>query len=147
MEVTPNPVMALAGQPDSTVERHGALSPAERARCESYACKFDVEGKGCVDELERMMMKCARSRPPATCLTLIRRRHRYDSTGSGTFSTAEVKAIVHDLETAKTQTKQLRKLTGGLVGLLFAFSGIMLAAVMAGVEVRGPPTEDNHADV
>ena len=109
-EVRDNPIRSR-----SATERHRDMSAEERASRESYLTKFDVGNKGMVDDLEKTMM-------------------RYDVSGSGNFSAAEVKAIVRDLETARAETKSARKITGTLLALLFVFSGVMLAVVMAGVE-------------
>ena len=57
---------------------------------------------------------------------------KYDTDGSGSFSAAEVKAIINDLEESKETARNLTKLLA-----LFALGFIGLCGVMLGVVVAG----------
>jgi hypothetical protein len=83
---------------------------------------FDVNGDG-VGPLEETMMK-------------------YDLDGTGCFSPAEVKQIVHDMEEEKKVTSMMGKLIGALVLVIVALCGIMFAAVILGNEA----SKENHVD-
>ena len=78
---------------------------------------YDTDGDGVLGPIEQCMKK-------------------YDTDGSGSFSAAEVKAIINDLEESKETARNLTKLLA-----LFALGFIGLCGVMLGVVVAGnqPP--------
>lgn len=111
-----NPVV-VARRADSlgSESNHRTMSAAERATRPSYVTKFDVEHTGSLDALEKTMMK-------------------YDTEGTGSFTMSEVKAIVRDLEAAKSDARRTRKLSFGLLAIVFAAIVVIFALVMAGNE-------------
>ena len=72
-------------------------------------------------ELEKMMMK-------------------YDADGTGTFSVAEVKAIVKDLEVSKKQANAFAKLSAGLTLSFLVLAAAMLVMGLMANEV----SKENH---
>jgi len=80
---------------------------------QSYEMLFDGDGDGEISKLERLLMK-------------------YDVDKSGTFSVAEVKAIVVDLDKEEKKGKSLKKVIAGLVvGLVGVVCALLVIVVMA----------------
>ena len=89
---------------------------------DEYRKKFDVDGDG-VGPLEEIMMK-------------------YDINGDATFSPAEVKHIIGDMEESKAHAKNLSKIVFGLIFVLLLLCGVMFGVVFAGNEA----TKENHTE-
>ena len=88
----------------------------------AYRKMFDVDGDG-VGPLEEIMMK-------------------YDINGDATFSPAEVKHIIKDMEEEKAQSKNLSRIVYGLIFALIALCGVMFLVVLGGNEA----SKENHTE-
>ena len=57
---------------------------------------------------------------------------KYDADGSGSFSISEVRAIVADVQAQMKMNRQLKKMVGVLVALVFLLLGCLTATAIVG---------------
>ena len=82
---------------------------------------YDLNGDGVLSDVEKMMMK-------------------YDTDGNGTFSLAEVKAVIADLHQTEKEKHQYKRLSLGMFLLCFAALAAMLGTSVWGAQL----TKESH---
>ena len=70
---------------------------------------------------------------------------KYDLDGSGSFSIEEVKAIVRDIISARSMSKQLKKIVFAMLALIVLLIGCLVAASITGAIIGGEKIKETHS--
>ena len=105
------------------VEHTAAVPPLLASGSGPFSCfrivprvRLYAGADGTLDDIDKMMMK-------------------YDADCTGSFSIAEVKTIIHDLEASKSASKNLGRALAGTVIVMLAVIGALIGMMIMSIEV------------
>jgi len=97
-------------------EASPSATPAAKHKSQEELIKLYAGADGTLDDIDKMMMK-------------------YDADCTGSFSIAEVKTIIHDLEASKSAVKNLGRALAGTVIVALAVIGALIGLMIMSIEV------------